>query len=64
LRVHALVAFWEIAPVLRSDMEYSFDDQHAFQVLFSAVADYCGLSSKVASTGYILPKISDGPEDA
>jgi hypothetical protein len=59
----ALVAFWEISPLCKGDTLYSFDDAHPFQVLFSAVADYCGLAGKVASTGYKLPEIGHGQGD-
>ena len=63
LRAKALVAFWEISPPCKSDTEYSFDDAHPFQVLFSAVTDYCGLAGKVASTGFKLPEIGHGQGD-
>ena len=55
LRVHALVAFWEVSPLCKGDTEYSFCDEYPFQVLFAAVAEYCGLNDKIALTGYSLP---------
>jgi hypothetical protein len=57
LRVKALVAFWEVAPVRAGDTEFSFDDAYPFQQLFMAVADVCGLKDKIAATGYELPDI-------
>ena len=55
LRVKALVAFREVAPLCSGDAEYSFDNPPAFQRLFHAVAQVCGLTGKVAATGYVLP---------
>jgi hypothetical protein len=63
LRAKALVAFWEISPLCKGDREYSFDDAHPFRVLFSAVADYCGLAGKVASTGFKLQETGHGQGD-
>jgi hypothetical protein len=57
LRVKALVAFWEVAPLCISDTEFSFEDAFSFQQLFSAVAELCGLKDKIAATGYQLPDI-------
>src|ERR1700732_3936034 len=37
LRAKALVAFWEVAPLGAGETEFSFDDAHAFQQLFTAV---------------------------
>jgi hypothetical protein len=55
LRAKALVAFQEIAPLFASDAEFCLDNEVAFQWLFSAVAQVCGLADKVAATGYVLP---------
>jgi len=52
LRVKALAAFWQIAPEHSDDIEYSFDDRCAFQQLFTAVAELCGLKDKIAVVGY------------
>jgi hypothetical protein len=62
LRAHALVAFWEVSPLSKGDTTYSFDDAYPFQMLFSAVADFCGLRGKVEATGYQLP--DDGDNEA
>ena len=56
-RAKALVAFWEVAPLGAGDSEFSFDDAWPFQQLFTAVAELCGLTVKVAATGYELPDI-------
>jgi len=56
-RAKALVAFWEVAPSGADDTEFSFDDAWPFQQLFTAVAELCGLTGKVAATGYALPDI-------
>jgi hypothetical protein len=56
-RAKALVAFWEVAPLCAGDLEFSFDDAWPFQQLFTAVAELCGLTGKVAATGYELPDI-------
>jgi len=58
LRVKALVAFWEVAPLCAGDTEFSFDDAYPFQQLFTAVAELCGLKEKMAATGYELPDIA------
>ena len=63
LRVKALVAFWEVAPLCAGDTEFSFDDAYPFQQLFTAVAELCGLKGKIAATGYELPNISDDDSD-
>jgi len=57
LRVKALVAFWEVAPLCGGDSEFSFEDAYPFQQLFTAVAELCGLKDKMAATGYELPDI-------
>jgi hypothetical protein len=57
LRAKALVAFWEVAPVLAGENEFSFDDAYPFQRLFTAVAEVCGLKDQMAATGYELPDI-------
>lgn len=57
--LRALVAFWEVAPVCASDAEYHFGDAYPFQLLFSAVTEFCGLTQKVAATGYKLPEVPD-----
>jgi hypothetical protein len=62
LRVKALVAFREVAPLCASDLEFSFEDEYPFQQLFTAVAELCGLKEKIAATGYALPDI-DSPDD-
>jgi hypothetical protein len=58
LRVKALVAFWEVAPLCAGQTEFSFDDAYPFQQLFTAVAELCGLNGKIAATGYELPDIA------
>jgi hypothetical protein len=57
LRAKALVAFWEVAPVLAGENEFSFDDAYPFQRLFTAVAEVCGLKDQMAATGHELPDI-------
>jgi hypothetical protein len=68
LRAKALVALYEIAPGDCWGTEFSFDDAYSFQQLFTAVAELCGLSGKLAATGYKLPDLSfdnsDDGEDA
>lgn len=54
LRVKALVVFKEVAPLTASGDEYDFDNPPAFQRLFSAVAEVCGLTGKIAATGFGL----------
>jgi hypothetical protein len=56
-RAKALVAFWEVAPLGAGASEFTFDDAWPFQQLFTAVAELCGLSEKIAATGYELPDI-------
>jgi hypothetical protein len=63
LRVKALVAFWEVAPLCAGSTEFSFDDAYPFQQLFTAVAEVCGLKDKIAATGYELPDIFDDDSD-
>src|ERR1700676_2735964 len=63
LRVKALVAFWEVAPLCAGDTEFSFDDAYPFQQLFTAVAELCGLKRKIAATGYELPDIGIANDD-
>jgi hypothetical protein len=43
LRAKALVTFWQIAPLCAGHARYDFDDEYHFQMLFSAVAEFCGL---------------------
>jgi hypothetical protein len=57
LRAKALVALWEVVPLVAGDTEFSFDDAYPFQQLFTAVAELCGLKDKIAATGYDLPDI-------
>src|ERR1700730_3920519 len=64
LRVKALVAFWEVAPLCAGDTEFSFDDAYPFQQLFTAVAELCGLKDKMAATGYELPDIAIADDDS
>ena len=65
LRAKALVAFWEVAPLCAGDSEFHFQDAYPFQQLFSAVAEVCGLNSKIASTGFDMPAMySDDEEEA
>jgi hypothetical protein len=56
-RAKALVAFWEVAPTCADETEFSFADEYPFQQLFTAAAELCGLTGKVAATGYELPDI-------
>jgi predicted nucleic acid-binding protein len=62
LRAKALVAFWEVAPLCADQTEFSFDD--AFQQLFTAVAELCGLKDKMVATGYELPDIAMVDDDS
>jgi hypothetical protein len=64
LRVKALVAFWEVAPLCINDTEFSFEDAYSFQQLFTAVAEVCGLKDKIAATGYELPAIGLAYDDS
>jgi hypothetical protein len=57
LRAKALVVFWEVAPLCAGDTEYHFGDEYPFQLLFSAVAEFCGLTRKVTATGYALSEL-------
>jgi hypothetical protein len=57
LRAKALVAFFNVTPLCAGDTEYYFQDEVAFQQLFTAVAELCGLKDKLAATGYELPDI-------
>jgi hypothetical protein len=59
LRAKTLVALWEVAPLCASDTEYHFGDAYPFQLLFSAVAEFCGLTKKINATGYTLPELPD-----
>jgi hypothetical protein len=58
LRAKALVAFSEIAPKHAGDTDFSFERTCAFQQLFAAVAELCGLKEKMAAVGYQLPDVS------
>jgi hypothetical protein len=64
LRVKALVALWEVAPLCLNDTEFSFEDAYSFQQLFTAVAEVCGLKEKIAATGNQLPNIGSAYDDA
>jgi hypothetical protein len=64
LRVKALVAFWEVAPLGADQTEFSFEDAYPFQQLFTAVAELCGLKDKMAATGYELPDIAMVDDDS
>lgn len=64
LQAKALVAFWRIAPASADDTEYGFNDEHAFQRLFCAVAELCGLKDKMAATGYEFPDIAMVDDDS
>ena len=59
LRAKALVAFWQVAPLCAGDTEYYFDNETHFQLLFSAVAEFCGITRKIAATGFTLPEMPD-----
>jgi hypothetical protein len=59
LRAKTLVALWEVAPLCASDTEDHFGDAYPFQLLFSAVAEFCGLTKKISATGYTLPELPD-----
>jgi hypothetical protein len=63
LRAKALVAFWEVAPLCAGDSEFHFQDAYPFQLLFSAVAEVCGLNSKIASTGFDMPAMYSNDEE-
>jgi hypothetical protein len=64
LRVKALVAFCEVAPLSAGDTEFYFDDAYPFQQLFTAVAELCGLKDKMVATGYELPDITMVDDDS
>jgi hypothetical protein len=64
LRAKALVAFFNVQPLCAGDTEYHFQDDVAFQQLFTAVAEFCGLKDKVAATGYKLPDIAMADDDS
>lgn len=67
LRAKALVALWEVAPQFAEQAEFSFDDAYPFQQLFTAIAELCGLTAKMAATGYALPDIAmvdDDPDES
>jgi hypothetical protein len=64
LRARALVAFWEVAPLSAGDSEFYFEDAYPFQQLFTAVAELCGLKSKMAATGYEMPDIAMVDDDS
>jgi hypothetical protein len=64
LRAKALVVLYEVAPLCAGDTEFSFDDAHPFQQLFTAVAELCGLKDKMAATGYELPDIAMVDDDS
>ena len=59
LRARALVAFWQVAPLSCGDTTYDFDNEIQFQMLFSAVMEFCRLTHKIATTGYTLPEMPD-----
>jgi hypothetical protein len=63
LRAKALVAFWEVAPSGAGDTEFSFDHEYSFQQLFCAVAECCGLNSKITATGFEMPNIEWTDQD-
>jgi hypothetical protein len=56
-RAKALVTLWEVEPMGAGDSEFSFEDAWPFQRLFIAAAELCGLTGKMAATGYLLPNI-------
>jgi hypothetical protein len=56
-RAKALVAFWEVAPLGAGESKFTFEDAWPFQQLFTAVAELCRLTEKIAATGYELPDI-------
>jgi hypothetical protein len=63
LRAKALVAFWKVAPLCAGETTFYFHDAHAFQQLFTAVAELCGLTGKMAATTYTLLDIDAVDED-
>src|ERR1700676_4284712 len=64
LRVKALAAFYEVAPLSCGDSEFHFGDAYPFQQLFTAVAEVCGLKDKMMATGYELPDIAMVDDDS
>jgi hypothetical protein len=58
LRAKAMVAFWQVAPKHADATEFSFERTCAFQQLFTAVAELCGLKDKIAAVGYQLPDVT------
>jgi hypothetical protein len=63
LRAKALVAFSEVAPKHAYDTEFSFERTCAFQQLFTAVAELCGLKDKMAAVDYQLPDVTMVDDD-
>jgi hypothetical protein len=51
LKAKALVAFWHIEPLTASSGEFHFQDEVAFQRLFVAVAEFCGLAGSHLRVG-------------
>ena len=63
LRVKALAAFWQIAPEHSDGMNIRSMTHCAFQQLFTAVAELCGLKDKMAEVGYRLPDVAMADDD-
>jgi hypothetical protein len=63
LRAKALVAFWQVAPLCADHTEFDFENAHQFEHLFCAVVELCGLSGKIAATGFELPNVEFIDED-
>jgi hypothetical protein len=63
LRAKAMVAFWQVAPKHADDAEFSFERTCAFQQLFTAVAEACGLNDKMVAVGYRLPDVTMVDDD-
>jgi hypothetical protein len=64
LRAKALVAFREVSPLSAGSSKFFFEDEYPFQLLFTAVAELCGLKDKMAATGYELPDIAMVDDDS
>ncbi|HZR74536.1 hypothetical protein [Bradyrhizobium sp.] len=63
LRAKALVALYNIRPIIAGREEFAFDDEVAFQHLFCGVAEFVGLAEMVADSGYVMPDLFEFDED-
>ena len=59
----ATYCLYQIQFATLSETTFYFHDAHAFQQLFTAVAELCGLTGKMAATTYTLLDIDAVDED-